>query len=288
MNKPIIIKAPKLLNREILKLKQKRKKIGFVPTMGALHNGHLSLIKQARKENDIVVVSIFVNPTQFGPNEDYDRYPRPFNEDVAKCRQCQVDFIFSPSIKNIYPQGYLTYVEVEKLSNLLCGAFRRGHFRGVTTVVLKLFNIVQPDIAYFGLKDYQQYVIIKKMVSDLNLNIKIKGMPIVRDKDGLALSSRNQYLTSEERKDALLLYKSLLNAKKLILNGERNPKKVKKFIYKTLLSGKFIKRKNIDYISIVNPDTLEELPIIEKKCVIALAVWVGKARLIDNISVNIK
>jgi pantoate--beta-alanine ligase len=282
-----VIKSIKILKDELKKLKLKGKSIGFVPTMGALHNGHLALIKEARKENDIVVVSIFVNPTQFGPNEDYLRYPRPFKEDVKKCKEAEVDYIFAPDVETMYPDDYLTFVKVEKLSDILCGAFRKNHFRGVATVVLKLFNIVKPDIAYFGLKDYQQFIIIKKMIEDLNLDIKIKGIPTVRDLDGVALSSRNTYLSKEEREEATLLYKSLLGAKDLILNGERNSKKIKKFIYKKLTSGKIIKKKNIDYISIVHPEKLEELKYIEKEAVIALAVWVGKARLIDNIKIKI-
>jgi len=281
------IKSIKILKDELKKLKLKGKSIGFVPTMGALHNGHLALIKEARKENDIVVVSIFVNPTQFGPNEDYLRYPRPFKEDVKKCKEAEVDYIFAPDVETMYPDDYLTFVKVEKLSDILCGAFRKNHFRGVATVVLKLFNIVKPDIAYFGLKDYQQFIIIKKMIEDLNLDIKIKGIPTVRDLDGVALSSRNTYLSKEEREEATLLYKSLLGAKDLILNGERNSKKIKKFIYKKLTSGKIIKKKNIDYISIVHPEKLEELKYIEKEAVIALAVLVGKARLIDNIKIKI-
>lgn len=288
MQKPIIIKSPRIIKKNILNLKSQKKKIGFVPTMGALHSGHLSLIRRARKENDIVVVSIFVNPTQFGPNEDYEQYPRPFKEDVKKCSECNVDFIFYPAVKDMYPEDFLTYVEVTKLSNILCGASRPGHFKGVTTVVLKLFNIVQPDIAYFGLKDYQQYIIIKKMVKDLNIDIKIKGLPIIRDRDGLALSSRNQYLSSDERKDALLLYRALIEAKKMILSGERNTSKVKKMIYNILLSGKYIKKKNIDYVAVIHPESLEELNIIDRRCVIALAVWVGKARLIDNMEVRVK
>jgi len=288
MKKPIIIRSPRIITNTISNLKSRKKKIGFVPTMGALHKGHLSLIEKARKENDIVVVSIFVNPTQFGPNEDYERYPRPFKEDVKKCSECKVDFIFYPSVKDMYPEGFLTYVEVTRLSNILCGAFRPGHFRGVTTVVLKLFNIIQPDIAYFGLKDYQQYIIIKKMAKDLNMDIKIKGLPIIRDKDGLALSSRNQYLSADERKDALLLYKSLMEAKKMILSGEVNSSKIKKRIYKILLSGKYIRKKNIDYVAIIHPESLEKLDIIDKQCVIALAVRIGKARLIDNMWVKVR
>jgi len=290
----MVMKAPKVVNNptqmrnELENWRKKGKKIGFVPTMGALHNGHISLIKKARKDNDIVVVSIFVNPTQFGPDEDYEKYPRPFKNDFNKCKEHKVDYIFHPTVRSMYPKDYLTYVEVKELSGLLCGKYRPIHFKGVTTIVLKLFNIVQPTTAYFGLKDYQQYIIIKKMVQDLNLDIKIQGMPIVREKDGLALSSRNQYLSGEDRKKALRLYKALVTAKKLIIDGERNTKIVKKIIYRILVIKKGIKRRNIDYIDIVNPDNLKSLDYIEKRCLIALAVWIGKARLIDNMEVKVK
>ncbi len=278
-----IIKIPDKIYRKIKLLKLKNKKIGFIPTMGALHKGHLSLIRQARKENDIVIVSIFINPTQFAQEEDYKSYPRVKKQDTEKCKKEKVDFIFYPDEKMIYPDGYLTYVEVSGLSDLLCGRFRGNHFKGVTTIVLKLLNIVDPDIAYFGLKDYQQYIIIKKMVHDLNFNIKIKGMPLIRQPDGMAMSSRNKYLNNEERSDALLLSQSLFHAKKLIKNGEKNIKKLKKDIYRILLSGRFIKKRNIDYISFIHPDTLEDLKDMDKHCVIALAVRIGRSRLIDNI-----
>ncbi len=288
MKEPKVIKNPVRMKKELEKWRKKGGKIGFVPTMGALHNGHLSLIKKAREENDIVVVSIFVNPTQFGPNEDYEKYPRPFKDDFSMCKEEKVDYIFNPDVKDIYPEGYLTYVEVQDLSDILCGQYRPGHFRGVATIVLKLFNIIQPTIAYFGLKDYQQYVIINKMVKDLNLDVKIKGLPIVREKDGLALSSRNQYLSEEERRDALLLYKSLVQAKELIESGEYNTRKVIKHMYRILLSGQLIKKKNIDYIEIVDKNSLKSLSYIEKECIILLAVWIGKARLIDNMEVKVK
>lgn len=278
-----IIKIPDKIYRKIKLLKLKNKKIGFVPTMGALHEGHLSLIRQARKENDIVLVSIFINPTQFAQGEDYKSYPRVKKQDTEKCKKEKVDFIFYPDKKVIYPDGYLTYAEVSGLSDLLCGRFRKNHFKGVTTIVLKLLNIVNPDIAYFGLKDYQQYVIIKKMVHDLNLNIKIKGMPLIRQADGMAMSSRNKYLNNEETQDALLLSRALFHVKKLIKNGEKNIKKLKKDIFRILLSGRFIKKGNIDYISFIHPDTLEDLKVMDKHCVIALAVRIGRARLIDNI-----
>ncbi len=281
-----VIRKAKQMQREMKNLKCQGKKIGFIPTMGALHEGHLSLIRKARLETEIVVVSIFVNPTQFGKGEDYKEYPRDFKSDKKKCEMAGVDYIFYPEVEEMYPEPYYTYVEVEKLQEPLCGKFRPGHFRGVTTIVTKLFNIVMPDIAYFGFKDYQQYVIIKQMVKDLNIPVKIKGLPIVREKDGLAMSSRNKYLTPEERKEATLLYKSLLKARELIKKGEKNPSRIKEEMKKILLSGKIIKLEKIDYISIVDPATLEELKKVDRECIIALAVRIGKARLIDNIRVK--
>ncbi|MDO8735135.1 MAG: pantoate--beta-alanine ligase, partial [Elusimicrobiota bacterium] len=196
---------PQKIQKFIKKIKQQNKSIGFIPTMGALHQGHISLIRRARKENDIVAVSIFVNPSQFAPHEDLKKYPRPFEKDINICKSEGVDVIFAPMLKEMYPENYLAYITVEKLSDIMCGKFRPGHFRGVATIVAKLFNIVQPDRAYFGLKDFQQSVIVKKMVTDLNFPVKIITCPIVREKDGLALSSRNVYLSYEERKKALVL-----------------------------------------------------------------------------------
>ncbi len=285
--KIIIVKSPKKLNNIIQKFKSKRKKIGLVPTMGALHKGHISLINKARKENDVVIVSIFVNPTQFAPNEDYNSYPRTFKQDKIKCVESGVDIIFLPAVNSIYPDGYKTYVEVKEMSDLLCGKFRPGHFKGVATIVLKLFNITMPDTAYFGLKDYQQYIIIKKLSEDLNLNIKIRGCPIIREKDGLAMSSRNKYLNKTERNDAVLLYKSLITARNLVLYQKiKDASLLKKEIKKILLKGKSIKSSNIDYIAVINPKTLQEVKKINNDVVIALAVYVGKARLIDNIYVR--
>ncbi|MBN1898153.1 MAG: pantoate--beta-alanine ligase [Spirochaetes bacterium] len=287
MSRPVVIKHPRRIRRIILSCKSKQKTIGFVPTMGALHEGHLSLIERARDENDIVVVSIFVNPSQFAPGEDYSRYPRPFRKDMERCSEAGVDYLFYPSARQMYPEDYSTWVDVKGLSQLLCGKFRPVHFRGVVTVVLKLFHMVMPDIAYFGKKDYQQFVIIKKMAKDLNLNITIKGMPIIREKDGLAKSSRNQYLTENQRRESLLLYRSLKEARQAIQKGLKDPQKVIRMLKRTLFSGPVIKHKDIDYIAVFHPDTLEEVKTIKKKCVIALAVRVGKARLIDNIEVTI-
>lgn len=273
--------------REIIKkVKEEKKIVGFVPTMGALHLGHLSLIRKAKKECDFVVVSIFVNPIQFGPQEDYERYPRPFKKDKKILEEEKVNLLFYPTAKVMYPQNFSTYVEEVSLSKYLCGKFRPGHFRGVTTVVAKLFNIVNPDISYFGQKDFQQAQIIKRMVRDLNFPIKIKILPIVREKDGLAMSSRNSYLTPSERKKAAFLYQSLKKAKVLIKQKE-NPQKVKEAVIR------FIKEKipesRIDYVEVACPSTLESLKTIRKnqKVLVALAVHVGGARLIDNILVKV-
>lgn len=268
-----------------LKQQQKdNKTIGFVPTMGYLHEGHLSLIRRAKKENDIAVVSIFVNPTQFGPNEDYESYPRDFNRDVKLAEEAGASVIFAPEVKEMYPDGYKTYIEVKDLSETLCGASRPGHFRGAATVVMKLLNIVHPDRAYFGQKDAQQAVIMKRMVKDLNHDTEIVVCPIVREKDGLAMSSRNVYLSEEERKQAVVLSQSLNMAADLVSKGERDAGKIKDAI------TAMIKEKDlavIDYVAIVDPETLKDLDKIQGKALIALAVKFGKARLIDNIIVEV-
>jgi len=256
--------------------------IGFVPTMGALHEGHLSLMRKARKENDVVVVSIFVNPIQFGPKEDYRRYPRNLRQDARLCSKEGTDIIFYPQVKDIYPQGYKTYVDVDDLSKVLCGKFRPGHFKGVATVVTKLFNIVNPDIAYFGQKDAQQAIIIQRMAKDLNMPVSIKVMPTVREKDGLALSSRNAYLSKEQRKDAAVLYQALNLARDLIKQGNRDPFNI---IHKMKQLIKRKKSAKIQYISILDLKDLKTLARIKGKVLVALAVWIGKIRLVDNIMV---
>jgi len=258
--------------------------IGFVPTMGYLHQGHLSLIRRARQSSDMVVISIFVNPTQFGPQEDLDRYPRNLKRDAELAEEEGVDYIFHPDVSELYPEGYKTYVFVEELSDKLCGASRPGHFRGVTTIVLKLFNIIQPQLAYFGQKDALQAIIVRRMVEDLNLDIKIEVEPIVREADGLAMSSRNTYLSSEERKAALVLYRSLKLAEKSIKQGERDSSAIAHEIKKIINQEPSAK---IDYISITDNKNLQELDIIKKETLIALAVHIGKTRLIDNIVIQV-
>lgn len=278
-----VIRSIKEMSALIQKLRVKGKTIGFVPTMGALHEGHLSLVLRARKENDIVAVSIFVNPIQFGLKEDYKHYPRNLRYDARLCNDSGVDIIFYPDYMRMYPDGYKTYVEVCDFSNLLCGEFRPGHFKGVATVVTKLFNIVSPHTAYFGQKDAQQAVIIKKMAEDLNIPVKIKIMPIVREKDGLAMSSRNIYLNKNERLDAVVLYQALALAKALIRQGSSNPESIMKKM-RQLIDRK--KSARIKYISIVDPKDLSPVYKITDKVLIALSVLIGQTRLIDNIVVS--
>ncbi len=266
-----------------LKKNRRNKSIGFVPTMGALHAGHLSLISQAAKDNHIVVVSIFVNPAQFGPKEDLKKYPRPLKNDLKLCRRCGVDFVFLPDNKSMYPSGFSTFVGVEGLSNVLCGASRPGHFRGVATVVTKLLNIIRPDTLYLGQKDSQQAIIIARMIKDLNFPVKLKIMPIVRENDGLALSSRNTCLTKKERSDAVVLSKALRLAESLINGGQRNGHVIINRM-KQLIAKK--KTAKIDYIAIVDSENLKPLKRISGDCLIALAVRIGKTRLIDNIIVK--
>lgn len=268
--------------REIVKeWKRQGLTVGLVPTMGYLHNGHKSLIKQAHEENDKVVVSIFVNPIQFGVNEDLDAYPRNLEMDTKLCEDAGVDVIFHPLATEMYFKDFCTYTDMESLTHNLCGMSRPTHFRGVCTVVNKLFNIVAPNKAYFGQKDAQQLAIIKRMVRDLNIDTDIIECPIVREEDGLAISSRNSYLSAEERKAALVLSRALAQGKKILEEGERNAIAVvdtmKGIIEKEPLA-------KIDYVKIVDSDTLEDVEFVEKKVLVAMAVFVGKTRLIDNIT----
>jgi len=258
--------------------------IGFVPTMGGFHKGHLSLIRKGREDSDVLVVSIFVNPTQFGPEEDFEGYPRDVERDIKLAEAEGADVIFAPSVKEIYPDGYSTFVEVEGyLTSTLEGDSRPGHFRGVTTILTKLFNIISPDRTYFGEKDYQQVLVVKKLVNELNLDTQIIVLPIVRENDGLALSSRNSYFDEKEREAATILYKLLKKAREWILGGEKDPariiRKMKELIEKEPLA-------EIDYIAIVDPNSMEEVQNIEGEVLIALAVKIGKVRLIDNMRVR--
>lgn len=256
------------------------KSIGFVPTMGFLHAGHRSLMVRARQENDLVVTSVFVNPTQFGPNEDYESYPRNPEADRALMEGVGVDAAFFPTVQELYPAGYETYVNLEgELTRGLCGASRPGHFKGVTTIVAKLFNLVQPDRAYFGQKDAQQVAVIRRMVTDLNIPVEVVACPIVREADGLALSSRNTYLSSHERQDALVLSRSLKAAEAAVSTGERSAAAVHSLICRTIATVPFA---TAEYIEIVDADSLKSLERIEGRVLIALAVKIGRTRLIDN------
>jgi len=260
--------------------RRKGKIIAFVPTMGFLHQGHLSLMKEGRRRADLLVISIFVNPTQFGIGEDYEDYPRDMERDQKLAREEGVDVIFAPTVAEMYPSYYQTYVKVEEVTKNLCGISRPDHFRGVTTVVCKLFNIVKPHIAIFGEKDFQQLVAIRQMVSDLNLDIEIVGMPIYREEDGLAMSSRNKYLNPDERRAALCLFNCLKKASALFEQGKREAGEILKEARKIIEAEKFAQ---IDYVKICDTKTLRNIEQIEREAVLALAVKIGKARLIDNI-----
>ena len=259
------------------------KTIGLVPTMGALHAGHASLIEAAVAECDFVVVSIFVNPTQFGPGEDLDKYPCTLDTDAAFCENLGADLIFAPSADEMYPSERLTWVEVEKLTDGLCGANRPEHFKGVTTVCVKLFNIVQADVAFFGQKDAQQTAVIRRMACDLDLPLEIRVCPIIREPDGLAMSSRNQYLSAEERKRALCLHKALTACREQVMAGQRDGNT----LIDTLKVVIEQDQGQIDYVSIADAKTLEPLKRIEEKALVALAVHIGDTRLIDNILIDL-
>jgi pantoate--beta-alanine ligase len=278
-----VTKTIKSVRKLVKAAREKGGKIGFVPTMGALHIGHISLIKKAAKECDFTVVSIFVNPTQFGPGEDFKKYPRPFKSDLAICRKAGVDVIFSPSPQEMYKKENLTWVNVEKLTEPLCGRSRPGHFRGVATVCAKLFNIVTPDAAYFGQKDAQQAIVIKRMVADLNMPVKIVIYPTVRQANGLAESSRNKYLSEQQKKDATCIYKALKKSESLIKAGTTKSKTIIGEMKKVLNQVPSIE---IEYISIVDAETLRNIEKITGRVLTAVAVKIGSTRLIDNIVVD--
>ncbi|GIV05266.1 MAG: pantothenate synthetase [Fimbriimonadales bacterium] len=253
--------------------------VHFVPTMGYFHEGHLSLMRRAQHDNGAVIVSIFVNPLQFGAGEDYNRYPRDFERDRQMAQSVGVEAIFYPDVAEMYPAGYQTEVRVKELSKPLCGRSRPGHFEGVATVVLKLFNIVTPDRAYFGMKDYQQLRVIQQLVRDMNLPIEIVPCPIVREPDGLAMSSRNVYLTPEERTAATVLYRSLQWAQAQVESGERDASQLREGVFQRIAAEPLAR---IDYVEVVDAETLQPVERIDRPTLIALAVFFGKARLIDN------
>jgi pantoate--beta-alanine ligase len=264
-------------------LRKEGKRIGFVPTMGYLHEAHLSLVRKAKTLCDKVVVSIFVNPTQFGPGEDFERYPRDEEGDKAKLDQEGVDFLFMPGNMEMYSSGYQTYVDVTEVSKGLCGDFRPGHFRGVATIVLKLFNIVRPHIALFGEKDYQQLLLIKRMVKDLNFDIEIIPGTLIREEDDIAMSSRNTYLSSKDRETARMIYRSLKKGKDLFDSGERRVSSIIKTVEEALRSKDGIA---IQYVEIRDAETLEKIDRVSRPAVIAVAAMVGSVRLIDNMMIG--
>ena len=259
-------------------------RIAFVPTMGYFHEGHLSLMRYGRQQGDHLVVSLFVNPTQFGPQEDLERYPRDLKRDASLAQEVGVDVLYTPTAALMYPEGYQTYVTVEDLSRGLCGASRPGHFRGVATIVLKLFHQVLPHVAIFGEKDYQQLAVIKRMVTDLDLSVEVVGRPIVREADGLAMSSRNTYLSPDERRFALCLYQSLTQARKLAAAGERDAAKILAEVKRIITSTPHTR---LDYAVLVDPDTLKEVDSIRGAARLAVAAWVGGTRLIDNMLLEV-
>jgi pantoate--beta-alanine ligase len=275
-----VIATVKEMQQRSEQLRQEAKTIAFVPTMGYLHEGHLILMREGRQRGGALVISIFVNPAQFGPGEDYERYPRDMKRDLKLAQKVGADIVFTPSAHEMYPNGFQTAVEVGKVTKNLCGLSRPGHFHGVTTVVTKLFNIVRPHVTLFGQKDYQQLVTIKRMVEDLNMDIKVIGIPIVREHDGLAMSSRNTYLNPKQRKEAASLYRALLKGEELFRRGEKNTAVILTKIRGVIEEGNAT---TIDYAKICDAHTLEDIEEIKGAAIIALAVQIGKTRLIDNL-----
>ncbi len=266
--------------------RRKGRTVGLVPTMGALHRGHGSLIEAAARETDSVVVSIFVNPIQFNDASDFSRYPRTLDSDVAYCQSLGASIVFAPSAEEMYPEPQQSFVEVEGVSEHLCGQFRPGHFRGVATVVLKLLQIVQPDRAYFGEKDAQQLAVIRRMVRDLNVPVEIAGVPTLREPDGLALSSRNQHLTPEQRRLAPLLYRALQLAGKRIEEGELDPEQIRRKVLEALCGPESHAEIRVEYVEVVHAGTMQPLEQIDEKVCVAAAIWLGATRLIDNVLVR--
>jgi len=280
-----VIRIPHIMKGTSKNFMLQGKTVGLVPTMGALHEGHLSLVRRARQENDITAVSVFVNPMQFGPTEDFEKYPRNIEGDIEKLQQVGTDIVFMPEGASMYPEGFSTHIDVEKISEKLCGVFRPGHFRGVATVVAKLLNIIKPTRAYFGQKDYQQTVIIRHMVRDLDMDIDIIVCPTIRERDGLAMSSRNAYLDERQREAATVIYKSILEASELIKSGIMDTIRVTGAIREKLFHEPAVT--DIEYCGVYDSTTLEELSEIKGDVLLAVAVKIGKTRLIDNMLVNL-
>ena len=274
-----IISDPKEVRALTADWRRRGFRISFVPTMGYFHRGHLSLMEYGKASSDRLVVSLFVNPAQFGPHEDLARYPRDLERDAGLARGVGVDVLYTPEAAAMYPPGYQTYVEVEQLSQGLCGASRPGHFKGVATVVLKLFHQVQPHAAVFGEKDYQQLAVIKRLAADLDLEVEVVGRPIVREPDGLALSSRNTYLNDKERAAALCLYRAILAARELVLTDDRDRESILAAVRQVIMNTPHTR---IDYLALVDPESLREVETITEEARLLLAVWVGNTRLLDN------
>ena len=275
----LTIVAPDQMHQQTLRLVQAGRRIAFVPTMGYFHEGHLELMRQGKMRGDVLIISIFVNPTQFGPSEDFEAYPRDLDRDLALAQSVGVDMVFAPEAASMYEESYQTRVDLDLLPNHLCGLTRAGHFRGVATVVAKLFNIVRPEVALFGEKDYQQLAVIRQMVRDLNFDIEIVGIPTVREPDGLAMSSRNTYLSQEERVSALSLFKALEQAKKSVSEGITEAVQLIREASALIESHPHTR---IDYVALCDPETLENVERVGESAVMALAVRIGKTRLIDN------
>lgn len=278
------IRIPRIMQATAKAALCKGKTIGLVPTMGALHKGHMSLVRRARSENDIVVVSVFVNPLQFGPNEDFDQYPRDIERDKELLQHEGADILLIPELKGMYPEGYATRITVQGLSEKLCGAFRPGHFAGVATVVAKIFNIVKPTRTYFGQKDFQQTVVIKRLIEDLNMDIELVIGQTVRESDGLAMSSRNLYLTAPERKAALIIYKTLTEASKMVKSGASRPEEVRSHMHALLKTEPLVAE--IQYAGVYDPETLDDLIEYKKRNLLAIAIKIGSTRLIDNMIIE--
>ncbi|MGE4579669.1 MAG: pantoate--beta-alanine ligase [Desulfuromonadales bacterium] len=276
---PEIVRSVDEMQQRCLALREAGKRIAFVPTMGWLHEGHLSLLREGRRRGDVLVLSIFVNPTQFGAGEDFDNYPRDLDRDAALAATAGADLIFAPVASDMYPRGYATYVDVEGLTEVLCGASRPGHFRGVTTVVTKLFTIVQPHVAFFGQKDFQQLAVIRRMTVDLNLPVEVVGLPIVREADGLAMSSRNVYLSDELRRQALVLSRALATAREMAAQGQIAADAVIAELTQLIAANPDAR---IDYLQICHQRTLQQQTTIDPDSVLLLAVFIGQTRLIDN------
>lgn len=280
-----IIETIKDMRQFVQEVQQQGQSIALVPTMGSLHEGHLTLMQHAKQACDIVVTSIFINPTQFGPNEDFAKYPRDLTGDSEKAASVGVDVIFHPQAAEMYPEGYSSFIEIEGITEKLCGLSRPGHFRGVATVVNKLFNIVQPNKAFFGQKDAQQVLVLQRMVADLNMNVNLEVVPIVREADGLAMSSRNAFLSSEERRAGLVLSRSLKLAEELVAQGENNALKIRSQVIAEIQAEELAE---CEYVEVYNYPLLQETAAIEGKALLAVAVRIGKTRLIDNTILEVK